>query len=129
MVHESKNIDKKNIMGSNCEGTVKLAPQNSEYEITDFQPAIFDAPQSQLMSANPSGKHSEANMAAYQSIGQVKQGSAKNLELEEQNNISMAVFQAQSSSQFVESQKQLVIDNGLDLQEYESYAKTYDNLR
>ena len=41
----------------------------------------------------------------------------------------MAMFQAPSSSQFVESQKQTVLDRGLDLQEYESYARTYDNLR
>lgn len=39
------------------------------------------------------------------------------------------MFQAPSSSQFVESQKQTVLDKGLDLQEYESYARTYDNLR
>ena len=68
-------------------------------------------------------------MAAYQSISQVKQGSAKNLELEEQSRLSMAMFQSASSSQFVEGQKKAILDKGLDLQEFESYARTYDNLR
>lgn len=39
------------------------------------------------------------------------------------------MFQAPSSSQFVESQRQAVREKGLDLGEFESYARTYDNLR
>ena len=73
-----------NAAASDGTGAAGHAPQNGEYEISHFQPAaIFDAPQSQLMSQNPSGKQSEVDMVAGQSISHVKQGSAKNLELED----------------------------------------------
>lgn len=73
-----------NAAASEGTGAGRHAPQNSEYEISHFQPAaIFDAPQSESMSQNPSGKQSEVDVAAYQSISHVKQGSAKNLELED----------------------------------------------
>ena len=52
-------------MATDGAGPGKLAPRSSEYEIAQFQPAIFDAPSSQLLSQNPSGKHSEANMTGY----------------------------------------------------------------
>ena len=59
-IGEGKKVE--NAFASDGAGPTNLAPQNSEYEITQFQPAIFDAPPSQLLSQNPSGKHSQANM-------------------------------------------------------------------